>query len=95
MTCFITRYQPDQLFVDIAVEPSSIFDADACTVDIRSRLLRRRRNPDVVSGADLLPLPATDLHCIDMYCHRQADDSTTMPNVLRGMYLLTTALRDM
>ena len=51
--------------------------------------------PDVVSGTDLLPLPATDLHCIDMYRRHQADRSTTMPNALRGMYLLITALRGM
>jgi hypothetical protein len=28
-----------------------------------------------------------------MHRHCQADSSTTMPNALRGMYLLTTALR--
>jgi hypothetical protein len=57
------------------------------------RLLRRRRYPDIVSGTDLLPLPATNLHCIDMHRRRQAGGSTTMPNALRGMYLLTTVLR--
>jgi hypothetical protein len=59
------------------------------------RLLRRRQYPDVVSGTDLLPLPATNLRCIDIHRRRQADRSTTMPNTLRGMYLLTTALRGM
>jgi hypothetical protein len=59
------------------------------------RLLRRCRYPDVVSGTDLLPLPATNLRCIDIHRRRQADKSTTMPNALRGMYLLTTALCDM
>ena len=50
---------------------------------------------DVVSGTDLLPLPASNLHCIDMHRRRQVDSSMTMPNALRGMYLLTTALRGM
>ena len=57
------------------------------------QLLRRRRYPDVVSGTDLLPLPTTNLHCIDMHRRRQTGRSTTMPNTLCGMYLLTTALR--
>jgi hypothetical protein len=57
------------------------------------RLLQRRRYPDVVSGTDLLSLPATNLHCIDMHRHRQAGRSMTMLNALRSMYLLTTALR--
>jgi len=61
----------------------------------RTWLLRRRRHPDVVSGTDLLLLPATNLHCIDIHSRHQADRSTTMPNALRGMYLLTTALRGM
>ena len=46
-----------------------------------------------VSGTDLLPLPATNLHCINMHRCRQAGSSMTMPNTLRGMYLLTAALR--
>jgi hypothetical protein len=49
--------------------------------------------PDVVSGTDLLPLLATNLHYINMHRHCQSGSSTTMPNALRGMYLLTTALR--
>ena len=48
---------------------------------------------DIVSGTDLLPLQETNLHYIDMHRHCQADSSTTMLNTLRGMYLLTTALR--
>jgi hypothetical protein len=50
--------------------------------------------PDVVSGTDLLPPHVTNLHCIDMHCRCQAGRSTTMPNDLRGMYLLTTALHN-
>ena len=57
------------------------------------RLLQRRRHPDIVSGTDLLALPATNLNCIDMHYRRQAGNSTTMPNALRGMYLLTIVLR--
>jgi hypothetical protein len=49
--------------------------------------------PDVVSGTDLLPSHVTNLHCIDMHCRCQASRSKTMPNALRGMYLLTTTLR--
>ena len=59
------------------------------------RLLQRRRHPDVVSGADLLPLPTTNLHYIDIYRRHQADSSTTMSNALRNMYLLTTVLHGM
>ena len=58
-------------------------------------LLRRCRHPDVVSGTDLLPLPVINLHYIDMHCCRQAGSSTIMLNALRGMYLLTSALRGM
>ena len=47
---------------------------------------------DVVSRTDLLPRSVTNLHCIDIHRRRQAGRSTTMPNVLRDMYLLTTAL---
>jgi len=39
---------------------------------------------DVVSGTDLLPLPASNLHCIDVHRCR-ADSSTTMSNALHGM----------
>jgi hypothetical protein len=55
------------------------------------RLLRQCRYPDVVSGTDLLPLPATNLRCIDIHRRRQAD------NVKRPTryVLLTTALRGM
>ena len=48
---------------------------------------------DAVSGTDLLPLPANNLHCVDMHRRYQADGSTTMPNTLRSMYLLAIALR--
>ena len=41
------------------------------------------------------PLLATNLHCINMHRRCQADSSTTVSNALRGMYLLTTALRSM
>jgi hypothetical protein len=51
--------------------------------------------PDIVSRMDLLPLPATNLHCIDIQCRHQIGGSTTIPNALRSMYLLTTALRGM
>ena len=53
--------------------------------------------PDVVSGTNLLPLPVSNLHYVDMHHRRhrcQADASTTMTNVLCSMYLLTTAIRD-
>jgi hypothetical protein len=56
------------------------------------RLLGRRRHHDVVSGTNLLPLPATDLHYIGMHRPYQAGSSTTMPNIIRGMYLLIIAL---
>jgi len=45
--------------------------------------------PDLVSGMDLLPLPAADLYYINMHYCCQADSSTTMPNAIRGMYPLT------
>jgi hypothetical protein len=48
--------------------------------------------PDVVCGTDLLPLPATNLHFIDMHRRQQEGRSATMSNALRGMYLLTTVL---
>jgi hypothetical protein len=51
--------------------------------------------PDVVSGTDLLYLPATNMHFIDMHRRQQEGRSTTMPNALRGMYVLTTALLNM
>jgi hypothetical protein len=50
------------------------------------RLLRRRRYPDVVSETNLLHLPVTNLHCIDIHRGHQADRSTTIPNTLRGMW---------
>ena len=59
-----------------------------------SRLLWRCRHPDIVSGTGLLPLPAPNLHYINMHRRCQVGRSTTMPNALRGMYLLTTALCD-
>ena len=58
------------------------------------RLLRRRRHPNIVSETDLLPLPVTNLHCIDMHRRCQAGRSTTMLNALRGMDLLATVLCD-
>jgi hypothetical protein len=73
-----------------------IFDAGACTVTVfRHDYFDDIDIPDVVSGTDLLPLPATNLNYIDMHHRYQAGSSTTMPNALRGMYLLTTALRGM
>jgi hypothetical protein len=73
-----------------------IFDAGACTVTASRRdYFDDVDIPDVVSGTDLLPLPATDLNYIDMHHCCQADSSTTMPNALRDMYLLTTALHGM
>jgi hypothetical protein len=51
--------------------------------------------PDVVSGMDVLTLPAADLHYIDMCRCCQAGTSITMLNALRGMYILTIILRGM
>ena len=50
---------------------------------------------DVVSGTDLVSLPAADMNYIDMHHRCQTGKSTTMPNALCGMHLLITVLRGM
>jgi len=70
-TCFITRYQHDKLYVDIAVEAA---------VDLRRRrLCRRRPEHDYFDDVDDIPTLLAEricyfyldlIYCIDkiMYC---------------------------
>jgi hypothetical protein len=78
------------------LKPLPTFDADAHAADVPDMTISTTTSTFLTLLAEwIYYLYHNYLHCVDMYRRHQADSSTTMPNALRGMYLLTTTLRGM